>query len=398
MGGTVFYWSSTNSRKFFVFGLAGLVSQQESPAEATAREEANLFVQILLHARRRLKNLRVIITMRSDFIGDCGYFYGLPEAVSAAQYLVPNLTRSQLEDVICKPIEMVGAAIEPELVERIINDCGTGLDQLPVLEHCLMRLWDSAGRSGAGKMRHLTRQNYDEIGGMEQALSRHADEALAECAGAEVAVEQAFRALSELDREGRATRRPLRFDRLLAETGASEADLRAVLDRFRAPNCSFLLPSLADVPTLAADDMIDIGHEALLRRWKRIAGKSESVDPKTGRPPLGWLTEEQIDGQRYHTLVSLLEGAAGGERATLNDPERTKEWWAQLPRTAAWADRYGGKFDQVKKLIDNGITAKRRSWRNRSLVAVALVICLIWVFVYLFKLQILYPLAIEHLP
>ena len=196
---------------------------------------------------------------------------------------------------------------------------------------------------------------------MMDALSRHADEILAQCATRELAVEQAFRALSELDREGRAIRRALRFDKLLAETGVSEPDLRAVLDRFRANNCSFLLPSLSVSPTLGPDERIDIGHEALLRRWKTIAGKTEPVNPKTGRPPPGWLAEEQIDGQRYHTLVSLLDGAAGGERATLDDPERTKDWWERLPRTPAWADRYGGKFDEVKRLIDDSIEATRRS-------------------------------------
>ena len=357
--------------ELFRFGLAGLGRQRGGVEEARQRDEATQFVQILLDAdRRRLEKVRVLITMRSDFIGDCAYFHGLPEAVSATQYLVPNLTRSQLEEAIRKPIEKAGGAIEPELVERLINDCGDELDQLPVLQHCLMRLWDRAGaETAAGGARRLTRQTYDDIGRMGEALSRHADEILAECAGKALAVEQAFRALSEVDREGRAIRRALRFDRLLAETGVSESDLRAVLDRFRAPNCSFLLPSLSATPTLVADDRIDIGHEALLRRWKTIAGKPESMDLRTGRPPPGWLAEEQIDGQRYHTLVSLLDGAAGGERATLDDPERTKEWWERLPRTAAWAERYGGKFDEVKKLIGDAIEAKLRSRRNRRLTA-----------------------------
>jgi tetratricopeptide (TPR) repeat protein len=306
--------------------------------------------------------VRVLITMRSDFIGDCAFFQGLSEAVSATQYLVPNLTRGQLEEAIRKPIDKAGGTIEPELVERLINDCGDELDQLPVLQHCLMRLWDRAGASAApGAARHLTRQTYEDIGRIAEALSRHADAVLAKCAGKELAVEQAFRALSELDREGRAIRRALRFDKLLAETGVDESDLRDVLDRFRAPSCSFLLPSLAASPTLATDERIDIGHEALLRRWKKIAGKAEPVDPKTGKPPPGWLGEEQSDGQRYHTLVSLLEGETGGEQATLNEPERTKAWWESLPRTAAWADRYGGRFDAVEKLIDDGIEAKRRS-------------------------------------
>ena len=357
--------------ELFRFGLAGLGYRRGGVEEARRRDEATQFVQILLDAdRRRIPNVRVLITMRSDFIGDCAYFHGLSEAVSATQYLVPNLTRSQLEEAIRKPIEKAGGTIEPELVERLLNDCGDELDQLPVLQHCLMRLWDRAGtETPAGGARHLTRLTYDAIGRMTDALSRHADEIFAQCAGEELAIEQAFRALSEVDREGRAIRRALRFDKLLAETGVSESDLRAGLDRFRAPNCSFLLPSLSVSPTLAADERIDIGHEALLRRWKKIAGKTEAIDPKTGRPPLGWLSEEQIDGQRYHTLVSLLDGAAGGERATLDDPGRTKDWWTHLPRTAAWADRYGGKFDQVEKLIDDAIETKRRSRRNRWLTA-----------------------------
>jgi hypothetical protein len=65
----------------------------------------------------------------------------------------------------------------------------------------------------------LTRLTYDAIGRMTDALSRHADEIFSQCAGEELAIEQAFRALSEVDREGRAVRRALRFDKLLAETG-----------------------------------------------------------------------------------------------------------------------------------------------------------------------------------
>ena len=371
LGGRTLLLVVDQFEELFRFGLAGLGYRRGGVEEARRRDEATQFVQILLDAdRRRIENVRVLITMRSDFIGDCANFHGLSEAVSATQYLVPNLTRSQLEEAIRKPIEVAGGTIEPELVERLLNDCGDELDQLPVLQHCLMRLWDRAGaETVGGGARRLTRHTYDAIGRMTEALSRHADEILAQCGGNELAAEQAFRALSEVDREGRAIRRALRFDRLLAETGVGESDLRPVLDRFRAPNCSFLLPTLSANPTLAADDRIDIGHEALLRRWKRISGKTESIDQKTGRPPPGWLAEEQIDGQRYHTLVSLLDGAAGGERATLNDPERTRDWWAHLPRTAAWADRYGGKFDQVKELIDGAIEAKRRSRRNRQLTA-----------------------------
>jgi tetratricopeptide (TPR) repeat protein len=369
--------------ELFRFGLAGLGTSRAGIEEARARDEATQFVQILLDAdRRRLKNVRVLITMRSDFIGDCAFFHSLSEAVSATQYLVPNLTRSQLEEAIRGPVEKAGAIIEPELVERLIIDCGDELDQLPVLQHCLMRLWDHAGATNLTGPRRLTRQTYDEIGRMAEALSRHADEVLHACPGKKLAVEQAFRALSELDREKRSVRRAVRFDQLVDETGVGELDLRAVLDEFRAPSCSFLLPPPSASPLLAADDRIDIGHEALLRRWKSIAGDCPSATGQSDRAAKGWLAQEQADGQRYRTLVSLLGDEAGSEKATLRDPEDTKRWWDSLPRTPAWAERYGGKFDAVRKLIDDNIAAKRESTetariskRNRRIASALVVVC-----------------------
>jgi tetratricopeptide (TPR) repeat protein/energy-coupling factor transporter ATP-binding protein EcfA2 len=340
--------------ELFRFGLSGLGRRHAGLAEAKARDEATLFVQILLDAdRRRLPNVHVLVTMRSDFIGDCAYFSCLPEAVSRTQYLVPNLNRTQLEEVIRCPIEKAGGTIEPELLERLLNDCGDELDQLPVLQHCLMRLWDRAGAAAAGGMRSLARQTYDDIGRMTDALSRHADEVLRECGG-DLAVEQAFRALSELDREGRAIRRACRFDRLLEETGVAETNLRDVLDRFRAPTCSFLVPPPNATATLKDDDVVDIGHESLLRRWRKLSGDTPSQEPTAARTALGWLADEQADGQRYRTLVSLLDG----EKASLTAPEKTKHWWDSRPRTTAWADRYGGRFEDVKRLIRHNIVAK----------------------------------------
>jgi tetratricopeptide (TPR) repeat protein/energy-coupling factor transporter ATP-binding protein EcfA2 len=356
--------------ELFRFGLSDLGRPHRRVEEVRAREEATQFVQILLDAdRRQLENVRVLITMRSDFIGDCAHFQDLSVAVSAAQFLVPNLTRSQLKDIIRRPIDKAGGSIEPELVEQLLIDCGAELDQLPVLQHCLTRLWERAGTEDPAGLRRLTLQTYDDIGRMAEALSRHADEALQQCAGSEIAVQQVFRALSELDSEGRAVQRPLRFEKLQAETGVSEGALQTVLEKFSAPGCSFLVPARLTAWTLAPDDIVGIGHEALLRRWKKLAGDPSSVDPATGRPVEGWLAAEQVDGQRYRTLVSMLDGQGNRPFATLNNPESVKVWWSSLPRTSAWADRYGGKFDAVRRLIERLAARKLRAkFISRSLM------------------------------
>ncbi len=356
--------------ELFRYDTAGTTQRGEKLTRSQRQEAAAKFVQLLLEASRsRSRSIHVLITMRSDFIGDCAGFYGLPEAVSASQFLVPSLTRDQREEVIRKPLEAVDAGIEPALVERLLNDGGTELDDLPVLQHCLLRLWEQAEQAAAaggadpaggptGWSIRLTEQHYRAIGGLSGALSHHAEEILAQLPGRELAVEQVFRALSEVDREGRATRRALPFERLADESGVAEDELRRVLDRFREDDCSFLVPSLSAQPKLLPETRVDVGHEALLRRWERISGASgEPYGLAEQRS--GWLWAEQDDGRYYGGLVALVSRDKGPVTATLplDQVEERWSWWTSRPRTRAWADRYGGNFEQVQRLFANSRAA-----------------------------------------
>ena len=59
------------------------------------------FVKLLLEAtKQRALPVYVVLTMRSDFIGDCMRYPGLPEAVNEGQYLVPRMTRDELRSAI----------------------------------------------------------------------------------------------------------------------------------------------------------------------------------------------------------------------------------------------------------------------------------------------------------
>ena len=360
--------------ELFRYATASLGTSGSNADDARAREEATQFVQLLLEASRaQSNNVRIVLTMRSDFIGDCARFHGLPEAVCAAQFLVPSLTRDQLDEVIRNPIEKAGASIDPELVERLLNDCGTEMDQLPVLQHCLSRLWEEAGKTTAADAvapeagtvqrpaRRLSLDHYRNIGGFADALSRHADEILKDVPGPmlQLAVEQIFRALSELDKEGRAIRRALRFQQLVAETGVDETTVRRVLDRFRAEDCSFLTPPTTEVKEIGSTTRIDVGHEALLRRWEKVSG--QGGDP-------GWLRVEQQAGERYRGLLAI----ADGDNATLPSHlvDERLSWWKARPRTAAWAERYGGGFSRVQRLLQ--VSQRRQRAKRWTAAAVFL--------------------------
>jgi len=50
---------------------------------------------LLEAAHQEQVSVYVVLTMRSDFFGDCSQFDDLPEAINRGEYLVPRLTRDQ---------------------------------------------------------------------------------------------------------------------------------------------------------------------------------------------------------------------------------------------------------------------------------------------------------------
>jgi WD40 repeat protein len=343
-----------------VFRFADLPGTEA--ARAARREEAAAFVQLVMEATRTLDSpVRVVLTMRSDYLGDCARFHGLPEAITAGEYLVPSLTRDQRTQAIRGPIEKAGATISDELVERLLNDSNDELDQLPVLQHALMRTWM---RAEAGTASHLTTRDYEEIGGIASAISRHADELMSQQGVQDdwqLALEQVFRALAELDRQGRGIRRPLPFDQLVAETGMPQSSVRAVVNRFRRDDCSFLATSVDDDRPLKGTDIVDVGHESLIRRWSRMTREVGGVRH-------GWLIDEVADGRTYVALLETARGAAPGCPASLplDQVETRTQWWRSRPRSRTWAERYGGDIDKVEELLSNSTAALENRKREQK--------------------------------
>ena len=99
-----------------------LFRYQRRMADVDGGAEAALFVNLLMTAAQRPDApVYVVLTMRSDFLGDCAQFPGLPEALSECQYLIPRLTREQRREAIEAPLRLFGAAATPQLG----NSCST---------------------------------------------------------------------------------------------------------------------------------------------------------------------------------------------------------------------------------------------------------------------------------
>ncbi|MGH6729034.1 MAG: hypothetical protein ACREBK_02680, partial [Sphingomicrobium sp.] len=229
--------------------LLVLVDQFEELFRIEAGSEVNqdekaAFVKLLLEAKdQRDLSIYIVLTIRSDYLGDCAQFRDLPEAINQGQYLIPRLTREERRSSITGPVAVGGAAITPRLVNRLLNDVGDNPDQLPILQHALMRTWDRWKQDAQGDD-PIDLRHYEAIGGLSEALSLHADEAYDELPESRRALaERIFRSLTEKGRDNREVRRPLTVRDICAVTSADEPEVIAVVETFRRADRSFLMPS-----------------------------------------------------------------------------------------------------------------------------------------------------------
>ncbi len=104
--------------------------------------------------------------MRSDYVGQCASFRGLPEYIGYSQFFVPRLKRKEVHQVIEEPATLSGNKISNRLIETLINECD-GQDQLPILQHALNRIWRAHVEDGAEEMDII---HYAKVGGIDKQL------------------------------------------------------------------------------------------------------------------------------------------------------------------------------------------------------------------------------------
>src|ERR1035441_5839304 len=230
--------------------------------------ETRLFVASLLEAADLSSApVYVVLTMRSDFLGDCCQFPGLPEALNRSQYLIPRMTREQVRDAIVKPLHLVDARMSPRLVERLLNELGDDTGQLPVLQHALNRTFHEFEKRGGED--EIGVNDYAAAGELKGALDAHAD-ALLGSPGAQVWTERVFRCLTTVE-GGRRVRRPTRLDRMFEIVGArdeeSREQVRQVVKDYSHLDHAMLFWSGKE---LTADSVVDISHESLIEHWEKL--------------------------------------------------------------------------------------------------------------------------------
>lgn len=313
------------------------------PGKQKNSDEAAAFVKLILKAvKTRHPPIYVVITMRSDFLGDCTRFRNLPETINDSQYLIPRMTRDQRRLAIEGPASVRGVCLAPRLVQHLLNDVGDNPDQLPILQHALMRTW-ACWQAGGDDTPDL--EHYEVAGRLEKALSQHADEVYAELphTADRLIAEKLFKCITEKGADNRGIRRPESLADLCHMIGTGEAEVVSVIEAFRRPGRSFLAPP-AEVP-LTSESMVDISHESLMRIWHRLEA---------------WVDEEAESARTYRRLAETAELHRKKKAGLLRDPalQLALDWREENQPTNTWATRYHPGFETAMNFLEESRTAR----------------------------------------
>lgn len=297
-------------------------------------------------------SIYVVLTMRSEFLGECVKFKGLAEAINKSQYLVPQLEREQLKDVIVGPVHRAGKEIEAGLVELLINEIESeklkdNLDQLPVLQHALMRTYDEAFLRHP-ENRTMRFEHYQAIGTMKEALSKHAQEifcspVLKKSGSGFVETEEngkkvlskkqltakiIFQALTDAGSDQKGGRRPTELQNIygiLKAINVNEQEVNQVLSHFRESTTSFIVPP--SNTKLYPGLILDISHESLMRNWPDL---------------VAWMKEETDAAELYRKLNdNRQQFDKDGDTYIFGSLlKELQEWRDSGLYNSAWAKRY----------------------------------------------------------
>jgi hypothetical protein len=311
---------------------------KESRKDNTAVNETEAYIKMLVNAiRQKDQPIYVVLTMRSDFIGECSQFQELTKLINKSNFLIPQMTRDDFKEAITGPLSVGGAEIDPQLLQHLLNAIEDKNDQLPVLQHVMMRTWEFWTRNNEPNA-PLRIRDYEVAGRIENALSMHANEAYDELADEGKAVCKAmFRCLTEKGTDNKGTRHPATVKYIAEIAQVADQKVIDVVNKFRAKGRSFLTPG-EEVP-IDSDTVIDISHESLMRIWDKLKS---------------WVDEEFSSVQMYLRLAEASSQYQVGKTGLWRPPDLqlALNWKKTQRPTLAWAKKYNPAFEKVMVFLD----------------------------------------------
>jgi serine/threonine protein kinase len=234
-------------------GLVLFVDQLEELVTMADASGAFPVGEALGHLAAGLPGVRLLMTVRSDFLAPVAAVPGLGDEMARALYFLKPLSADGIRQAIIGPARATGVAFESEaLVDTLVGSTTAAEGGLPLLQFALAELWEAQGPAAGA----ITAAALDKIGGVAGALARHADEVILGMTAVQrsAARRVLFALVSE---QGAPVRR--REDELVAGDATARTALNGLVNG-----------RLLVVRDTEQGATYELAHEALLRGWATL--------------------------------------------------------------------------------------------------------------------------------
>ena len=322
---------------------------EELITQCHSEEERHDFIKtlkVLLDAN--IPDFKLIVTIRSDFEPQFDQLI-LKDYWTKARKVVPAFTPHELREVIVQPATQRVLHFEPpELVQTIIDEVQQAPGALPLLSFFLSELYQKYLQYGLPRNeRALTKEYYDQFGGVMGALRKRADEIF-----------------DKFDETHQKTMQKVML-RMVSQEGGELASRRVFLDELvygyadENKRVKSILKTLTDARLIVqgkeeqnGKQYVEPAHDALVRAW----GKLSDWIRKIGEDKIG--------------LLNKLNIATNDHQLSQNN----KDLWHDNPRLELVKDEKEKTDGQLNKheviFVEKSVQLKRKR-RNRLIATLA---------------------------
>jgi WD40 repeat protein/DNA-binding SARP family transcriptional activator len=307
--------------------------------------------------------LRVIATLRADFYDRPLLVQPFGSVVNDATVTIAAMLPADLEAAVVEPALRVGGRVERALVAELVSAVVDAPAALPSLQYTL---YEIAERSPDMQ---LSLAAYRQLGGVEGAIASRAELLYSSLdPGQHAAARRLFERLVVVGTEGEPTRR--RASRTELSGIAPDPIIDALIDRWAEARL-LTLDRHPDtrVPT------VEIAHEALLRKWPRVAAwLAEDRDAIVTLGHLrdaaaSWVELDRDPGALYRGVrLEVVLDVADGPAMDVSGPEGEF-------LDASRDERDRERREETERVARQG-RANRRLRVQLAAIAVALVVAL----------------------
>ncbi|HEY8377265.1 MAG TPA: protein kinase [Nannocystis sp.] len=234
------------------YGRLLFIDQFEELTTLSAASEVEVLGPLLARLAAGLPGLRLLATVRGDFLTRVAQIPGIGDDLARAIYILRPLSPEGAREAIVGPARVKGVSFASEaLIDELVEAGRAG--SLPLLQFALAELWEI--RDEATNV--ISAADLKRIGGVSGALARHGDATMAALIPEQrAAARRILMRLVTVD-DTRAVRTE---EELVAGSPAAEMALKALV-RSR----------LVVVREVADQTVFEIAHEALLKGWSTLS-------------------------------------------------------------------------------------------------------------------------------